>query len=427
MNERSDAGMRADFMGQDPPEEPQNMRPFRTRRQITLTVGQDEGDLRGQDDKVIQAAVDYVYRLGGGTVHVLPGIYTMRNAVYLRPGITLRGSGEDTVLRKAPSVTASLVREADWFEYAVQVSDPAGFAPGGGLMLSTEKTDVWPAMRLYTIVAVEGDLLYLDQRTEKNYWMSDGAKAQTIHPILCAFHVDDVSVEDIVLDGNCGENDYANGNYTGAVFIQYCNRWTFKNVLARRYNGDAFSFQVCDDIHFENCQAVDNAGFGFHPGSGSQRPVFRRCVARGNEIGLFWCWGVCDGIAEGCTFSENRSYGVSLGHRDTDNILRGCVIERNGEVGVLFRQEVNEYRTPDRNRVEECLIRDNGEIGIDVQWKAQDLIIRGCRFERTSPEQQRIAIRIGREVSEITVEGNAFLGGLKAVEDLREGETRDSP
>ena len=48
---------------------------------LTLTVGTKQGDLIGHDDRVLQAAVDYVARMGGGTVRVLPGKYTLRNAV----------------------------------------------------------------------------------------------------------------------------------------------------------------------------------------------------------------------------------------------------------------------------------------------------------------------------------------------------------
>ena len=41
---------------------------------LTVTVGPDgkDTDLAGRDDKVIQAALGYVARLGGGTVRLLP-------------------------------------------------------------------------------------------------------------------------------------------------------------------------------------------------------------------------------------------------------------------------------------------------------------------------------------------------------------------
>ena len=75
---------------------------------------------------------------------------------------------------------------------------------------------------------------------------------------------------DRLLDGNRDNNEHINGNFSGGVFIQSCNRWRFRNVTSRNYNGDGFSFQVCDDIQFENCNAVNNADLGFHPGR-SQR------------------------------------------------------------------------------------------------------------------------------------------------------------
>lgn len=110
-------------------------RPMRNRRNLVLTVGQTQGDPQGGDDKTIQAGIEYLDRLGGGTLHILPGVYNLQNAVYLGPNINLRGSGERTILREADSVVTALVRDSDWFEYGVQVKDIEGFTPGGGIML----------------------------------------------------------------------------------------------------------------------------------------------------------------------------------------------------------------------------------------------------------------------------------------------------
>src|SRR5713101_5996835 len=73
-------------------------------QRLTITVGPDNADLAGTSDRVLQAAVDYVARLGGGTVSVLPGTYRLRNAVYLQSKVRLVGSGTDTLLIKEPSV-----------------------------------------------------------------------------------------------------------------------------------------------------------------------------------------------------------------------------------------------------------------------------------------------------------------------------------
>jgi len=399
-------------------------RPMRQRQNLVLTVGQTEGDLQGKDDKVIQAGVEYLHRLSGGTLRILPGTYTLHNAVYLRPGIVLQGSGEGTVLRKADSVVTPLCRDSDWFEYGVQVSDANGFTPGGGLMLRSKsgpgdwQFDVLRA----TVTAVRGNVLFLDQLTKENFWLEKQATAGTIFPLLTAENVDDVEVKDIVLDGNRDKNEHINGNFAGAVFIQHCNRWRFTNVTARHYNGDGFSFQVCDDIQFQNCQALNNADLGFHPGSGAQRPVFRHCTSKGNNLGLFFCWSVSDGLAEDCTLSENRQFGISIGHRDTDNTIRNCTIERNGEVGILFRDEGGEFRGGHRNRIEDCVIRDNGPTGIDIRGRTQDVAV-----VNTKLGNQKTGIRIGKEAGQVTLQGNAFDGCLVQVEDLRSASEALSP
>ena len=67
---------------------------------------------------------------------------------------------------------------------------------------------------------------------------------ETIFPLIYAEHVNDVCVEDLVLDGNGQNNPHCDGNFSGAVFTQFCHRWQFKNVIARNYNGDCFSFMV---------------------------------------------------------------------------------------------------------------------------------------------------------------------------------------
>lgn len=396
-------------------------RPVRTPQRLTLTVGQTQGDLQGKDDKVIQAGIDYLDRLGGGTLRILPGTYELKNAVYLRPRIVLSGSGETTILRKTAGAVTSLIRDSDWYEYGVQVQDPAGFAPGVGVMLrSSTGPGEWQFDVLRaTITAVEGNVLFLDRMTKENFWTEKAATAATIFPLLTAAEgVDDVEIENLVLDGNRDHNEHINGNFAGAVFIQSCDRWRFRNVTARDYNGDGFSFQVCDDVHFDSCQSLNNADLGFHPGSGSQRPVFRSCTAQGNSQGIFFCWGVSDGLAENCTLSGNRQFGVSIGHRDTDNVIKSCTIERNGEVGILFRQEGKEFRNGHRNQIEACTIRNN-KIGIDIQGKTQDIEILNTKLDSVAGDKQKVGIRIGKEAQRITFDGNSFEGCPTQIEDLR--------
>lgn len=315
-------------------------RPLRTPQGFTLTVGQNRGDLVGSDDKIIQAGIDYLNRLGGGTLSILPGVYNMKNAIFLYPNITIKGSGDNTVLRATPGFVTPMVRHIDKGEYGVQVKDPAGFTPGAGLMLRTSAEAAW-AIDVFkaTVTRIEGDVIYFDKMADKDFHLEKECTAATIFPIISAENVDNVYVEDLVLDGNRDRNEHINGNFSGAVFLYRCNNWKFKNVIARNYNGDGFSWQTCNDIHFENCKALDNTDLGFHPGTGSQRPVLTNCTAIGNSQGLYFCWNVSDGFVDECNLSGNLKYGISIGHRDTENIIQNCLVQDNGEVGILFRKD----------------------------------------------------------------------------------------
>ncbi len=397
-------------------------RPITAREEMTLTVGHGAGDLQGADDKVLQAGADYLRRLGGGVLQILPGVYTMHNALYLHPNLTVRGTGAATVLRKAPGFRTDLVRDSDWYEARVAVRDAGGFSAGCGVMLRAFRTsDGRMEVVRDTVTAVEGNLVSLSTRIYKNMWLEERATLATIFPILTAEEgVHDVRVENLVLDGNSEENEEINGNYSGAVFLQRCHRYRFSNVTARNYNGDGFSFQVCDDFVFENCVSERNANLGFHPGSGSQRPAFRNCRSTGNSQGIFFCWGVSDGLAENCICSDNLDFGISIGHRDTDNRIQNCTIERNHKVGVLFREPQTEFRGAHRNVVASCRIRDNGfaaeGAGVDILGETHQVEIRNCRIEDTGESRQKIGIRIGDRANDIVVDGNRY---LNLEEDVR--------
>ena len=108
----------------------------------------------------------------------------------------------------------------------------------------------------------------------------------------------------------------------------------------RNYHGDGISFQQSNDVAVVDCVSEGNADLGLHPGSGSQRPVVRGCVARGNGTdGLFLCWRVRHGVFEDNRLEGNGRFGISIGHKDSDNLLRGNQVVRNGSNGVFFRDE----------------------------------------------------------------------------------------
>jgi hypothetical protein len=393
-------------------------------QRLTISVGPEKADLVGADDKVIQAALDYVARLGGGTVHVLPGTYRLRNSIFLRSGVRLVGSGADSVLIKEPSRLTKLVANSDWYDQEITLADAKGFQVGDGVCLRAHNphTKGMTVLRR-TLVARTGNRFKLDRALRENIWLQGDATAATLFPLLCGEEIADVAIENITLDGNRKQNDHLDGNYSGCIFLQDCNRIRIRGVEARNNNGDGISWQICHDVTVENCHSHDNADLGLHPGSGSQRPLIRGNKIQRNNIGIFFCWGVRGGIAEKNVIEDSRSFGVSIGHRDTDNLVCDNDILRSGKVGVLFRSE-NPGFAPDRNRIERNRIIDSGGddgVAVDIQGLPQGIVIAGNTIRESRDAKKRIGIRIGAKVGSVTLADNRVEGVLTTTLDLRKG------
>src|SRR5688572_5342211 len=92
---------------------------------LTVTVGPVGADIVGTSEKALQAAVEYVARLGGGTVKILPGTYRLRNSVFLRSNVRLLGHGDDSILIKEPSDRTTLAEHSDCFDQELKLTDAA--------------------------------------------------------------------------------------------------------------------------------------------------------------------------------------------------------------------------------------------------------------------------------------------------------------
>jgi hypothetical protein len=394
------------------------------KQRLTLTVGTKTGDLMGADDKVIQAAVDYVARLGGGTVQLLPGTFTLRNAVHLPSKIRLLGSGDDTVITRTASETIPLSTDSDWYHQEITLEKSGGFKVGDGITLAAKNADNGSSIVIKrTLLARAGNRFKLSDGLRKNLWLSGKPTCSSLFPLLTSEYTSDVLIENLTLDGNRANCTNLNGNYGGCVFLQDCNRYTFRNVTTRNYNGDGISFQICHDVVVDNCHSHDNADLGVHPGSGSQRPLIRGNRLERNNLGLFWCWGVKYGLAEDNDIDGNRSYGISIGHSDTDNVMRNNRILNSGKVGILFRDDARGVDFwANRNLIEDNRIVNSGGaegVGIDITGRTKDVRIFGNEIVEDRQPMQRSGIRIGADVGTVQLRDNTIQGFQTAVIDSR--------
>jgi hypothetical protein len=392
-------------------------------QRLTLTVGPEKADLVGSNEKAIQAAVDSIARWGGGTVKILPGVYRFRNSVFLQSKVRILGSGPDSVIVKEPSIDAKLAQDSDWFDQEITFARADGLEIGDGVCLRAKNVGTGgPEVIKRTLVARSGNRFKLDRALRDNVCLRGEPVVSTLFPLLSGENIEDVRIENIALDGNRANNGNLDGNYAGCIWMQDCNRIAMRGVTARNYNGDGISWQICHDVSVEGCRSLDHAGYGLHPGSGSQRSVIRGNRLTGNNLGLFFCWGVKWGLAEKNYIEGSRRFGVSIGHHDTDNVVRDNDIRASGQVGVLFRLEPEAGFQGNRNRIEGNRIVGIGSergIGIDVQGQTQSITIARNEIREMEGPRERVGIRIGAEADRITLAENRIEGFLHPMVDLR--------
>ena len=390
-----------------------------------VTVGLRDADITGADHRALQAAVDYVASLGGGIVEIGAGEFLMRDSLHLRACVTVRGQGAKTILRKAKAVSSPLEIDGDYGEEQITLKHPEGFSVGDGVAIWDKKSSGDFHTTVARITGRNENTFAISLPLNADCMVQNGAQATTVFPVISGCHVEGVRVEELTIEGNREENAPLNGCRGGGIYLYQCPGAVISQCTVRRYHGDGISFQQCNDAQVLDCVSEDNAALGIHPGSGSQRPLVRGCTARGNgEDGLFLCWRVKNGLFESNTFEANGRFGISIGHKDTDNLLRGNQVRGNHADGICFRSET-EGMAGHRNRVENNLIENNGvnrkAAGIRVRGETHDLVFTGntIRDTRAGDEQQQtIGIQLEEKVGEVQMDGN-FIAAPTVIQDER--------
>lgn len=377
-----------------------------------ITVGIKDADIIGADNRALQAAVDYVAGLGGGVVDIGPGEFQMRDSLHLRSFVTVRGTQDRTILRKATAASSPLALDGDYGEEQITVSNPDGFAVGYGVT-------VWDAHSggFHTTVARitgrNGNTFSISLPLNADCMVHDKATAATVFPVVSGCNIEGARVEDLIIEGNRQENVHMDGCRGAGIYLYRGFGTVIQNCVVRNYNGDGISFQQSNDVTLIGCVSEDNATLGIHPGSGSQRPIVRRCVARRNgEDGLFLCWRVRHGLFEANRLEDNGRYGISIGHKDSDNLIQDNEVLSNREDGVYFRDETVGM-AGHRNRIENNRIENNGgrgeAAGIRVRGQTANLVFKNNIIRDTRPpgaQKQTVGIRIEPQAGEVALEGN---------------------
>lgn len=383
---------------------------------MLVKVGLSQGDFVGDSNVAIQAAVDAAAGRGGGTVELGPGVFTLHDSIKLRPNIRLVGSGADTVLRKSDGVSSGFAVDADYGQSKVSAQEPAAFRAGMGVLVRDDRSGGWHDT-VATITLVQGNTLHLDRWFVTDYDGDRGGVVCNAFPPISAVDVDSVTIEGLCVDGNRSANRRINGCVAGGIYLHRARRCRIADCLVRDFNGDGISFQITQDITVEGCEVTGIARLGLHPGTGSARPIIRRCKSHHNdEDGFFLCWRVQEGIFEDNQFLHNGRYGISIGHKDTENAFVGNIVKANASHGIYFRGE-KPTNAGSRNTFRGNVIEDNSGDGVHIEGHTTDLLFEEntIRDTRTGAARtQRTGIWAGEHTARIRALRNRIEGHVEA-------------
>jgi len=348
-----------------------------------ITVGLKNADIIGTDNRAIQAAVDMVAMKGGGTVHILPGEYILNDAIRLRSNIHLKGDREKTILKHAPAISCPLLKDADIGQKEITPKDPSLFKVGMGVVCRSTKYTGEMENKPLTIIRIENGVLYLNNYIEFDFTADfDGMKkgeaggvVANIFPLIFGWEVENVVIEGLTVDSKVEVNSGWVNTRVGGICLERTKNGLIKDVTAINTQGDGILISSCEHITAENCLGANNTYHGLHCGAHSPWTIVRHSTFHHNgSDGIYICWGVREGeftdniiynngIREDLNFPDHgKRGGISIGHKDTDNLIARNHIYENARYGVYFRTKT-EANGAHRNTLKDNIIENNGLLG----------------------------------------------------------------
>ncbi len=382
----------------------------------TIRVAQSgPADVTGNDNAAIQQAADML--APGDTLVIGPGTYTIHNSVLIPvDNVVVRGEPGKTILKKAPGVGSRVVDCGDFGEDMLVVAEPEKFKAGMGISVTDDSYNSGWAVSVTGIREIRGDTLLLTRRTVRDYdYINGNSRVENKFPILCGIDRQGLTFEGITVDGNRQENPFfLDGCRGGGIYLYRSTDCVIRNCTVRGYNGDGISFQITDNIKVIDCESSENTNFGIHPGTGSSNAEISGGHFHDNDqIGFFLCWRVRYGKFSDNLIENNGLYGISIGHKDTDNLFTGNTIRGNGFSGVYFRPEP-EQLSGHRNTFRNNEIVDNGDsergYGVYLEPHATDITLEDNRIADTGADVQQYGVYVAKGGGKVALKDNRMSG-----------------
>jgi hypothetical protein len=352
--------------------------------------------------------------------------------------VALVGRGEVLLRRPAELAASPLEIDADAGQFEITPAQAAGFRAGMGVCLF-DRNRAWAFQsNPRRVAAVEGGRLLLqDMIADTDRLAASGGMVVNHFPMVLLREAPRAMVDNLALDASVQDGGLLENFWTAGVFLYHSPQCTIRRVQSSHIRGDGIQLaEASVGAVLEDCHAHDNTHHGIHPGSHSARCAVRRChIHHNGSDGLYICWGVRHAVFEDNDIHHNgerlwRS-GISIGHKDTDNLLERNRIYENCKYGVCIRHKT-EANGAHRNVFRQNRIENNGQdpagippafrglpqrelvsVGVSVLGPTHDVVFEKNVIRETRPagkQFQKSAFYIGPGVSRLTVRDNEISG-----------------
>jgi hypothetical protein len=365
--------------------------------QKEISVGGNNADICGFNNQSIQFAIDAVAK-NGGTVKLMPGLYTINAPVRMKSNVKLIGSGSETILKRDKGIQTHFIVDADYGELKLTVENSDGFKPGMKIQISDrDYSSCWNVSTAY-ITEIQDNIIYIDEHLIRDYRSDRDGKVSNASSVIEVIGAENVFISNLSVDGNRDENFFADGCNSAGIYIFKSKKVLVDNVQVKDFNGEGISWQITEYVTVRNSEISGSGKYGMHPGGGSPFTIIENNDIHNNDRdGLFICWRVYQSKIENNRIHHNGRYGICTGHKDTDVIFTENHIYNNGIDGVHLRAE-RESNAPHRNTFFNNIIENNGinggGYGISINSPARDLILKENIFRSTGEKTQKAAIYI---------------------------------
>jgi parallel beta-helix repeat protein len=296
----------------------------------------------------IQEAIDTL-GADGGVVTIPSGEYLLRHSICVRGHITLRGSGDKTVLRKVKQLGSKLAAKVDAEGRSVRVQSAAGFRAGDEIGIYDANTVGW--LHAHAVVReVRGNELLLDRRVGRAFDPAGGAAVINYFPAITGRGMTRVVLKDLTIDGRSKDNpglatvsSRAKGRppdlgFTfAAINLMEMTEGRVEGCRVKGWPADGISLQIGSRNVVRHCVVENCRGPGFHAGGRETDSEFSDNVARGNlGDGFYFCAWVTRVAVKNNKFTGNKENGIGgLGDGgDTGNVVEGNLCRENDGNGI---------------------------------------------------------------------------------------------